>query len=81
MSLSNAREYMSGGVHPAHHPALDIPDVMMEEVERVCPECGAAMIEFDRLAEDGALFIWYACSRESCTGQWLTKKALRMCGA
>ena len=39
------------------------------------------MTEFDRLTEDGAVFIWYACSRENCTGQWLTKKALRMCGA
>jgi hypothetical protein len=39
------------------------------------------MTEFDRLAEDSAVFIWYACTRESCTGQWLTKRALRMCGA
>ena len=46
--------------------------------ERLCPECGAAMVEFDRLAEDGAVFIWYACSRDDCTGQWLSKKAMRM---
>ena len=50
----------------------------MVEVERLCPECGAAMIEFDRLTEDGAVFIWYACTQEDCTGQWLSKKALRM---
>jgi len=48
------------------------------EVERLCPECGAAMVEFDRLTEDGAVFIWYACTREDCTGQWLSKKVLRM---
>jgi len=48
------------------------------EVERLCPECGATMVEFDRLTEDGAVFIWYACTREDCTGQWLSKKALRM---
>jgi hypothetical protein len=50
------------------------------EVERICPECGAPMVEFDRLTEDGAVFIWYACTRVDCTGQWLSKKALRMCG-
>lgn len=48
------------------------------EVERLCPECGAAMVEFDRLTEDGAVFIWYSCTREDCTGQWLSKKVLRM---
>lgn len=47
-------------------------------MERVCPECGATMVEFDRVAEEGALFIWYACSQENCTGQWLAKRALRM---
>jgi len=49
------------------------------DVERLCPECGAAMVEFDRLEEDGAVFIWYSCTREGCTGQWLVKRALRMC--
>jgi ribosomal protein S27AE len=49
------------------------------DVERLCPECGAMMAEFDKLTEDGAVFIWYACTREECTGQWLSKKALRMC--
>lgn len=48
------------------------------EEERLCPECGAAMVEFDRLTEDGAVFIWYACTRDECTGQWLSKKVLRM---
>jgi len=49
-----------------------------QEAERLCPECGAPMAEFDRLTEDGAVFIWYACTREDCTGQWLSKKVLRM---
>jgi hypothetical protein len=48
------------------------------DVERLCPECGAPMTEFDRLTEDGAVFIWYACTRDDCTGQWLSKKVLRM---
>jgi hypothetical protein len=54
-------------------------DAMTADSERLCPECGAAMVEFDRLAEDGAVFTWYACTREGCTGQWLTKRVLRMC--
>jgi hypothetical protein len=45
--------------------------------ERLCPEC-ARDGQFDRLTEDGAVFIWYACTREDCTGQWLSKKVLRM---
>lgn len=48
------------------------------EVEQICPECGAAMVESDRLSEEGAVFIWYACTRDGCTGQWLTKHAMRM---
>jgi rubredoxin len=48
------------------------------DTERLCPECGASMVEFDRLTEDGAVFIWYSCTREECTGQWLSKKVSRM---
>ena len=48
------------------------------EAEWPCPKCGAAIVEFDRLTEDGAVFIWYACTREDCTGQWLSKRVLRM---
>lgn len=48
--------------------------------EQPCPECGAPMVELDRRMEDGAMFIWYACAREECTGQYLAKKAPRMCG-
>ena len=50
------------------------------EEEQFCPECGATMVEFDKVTEDGATFIWYTCTREDCTGQWLSKKAPRMCG-
>lgn len=65
MELSNTSSMMD--------ESLDV------DVERLCPECGAMMAEFDKLTEDGAVFIWYACTREECTGQWLSKKALRMC--
>jgi hypothetical protein len=80
MKLLNTNERAAGGALPMPHSSLDIAG-LVEETERICPECGAPMAEFDRLTEDSAVFIWYACTRESCTGQWLTKKALRMCGA
>ncbi len=51
------------------------------DIEQLCPECGAAMVEYDRRMEDGAVFIWYTCSREECMGRYLAKKAPRMCGA
>lgn len=80
MNLLNVNERASGGATRMPHPSLDGVG-LAEETDRICPECGAIMTEFDRLAEDSAVFIWYACTRESCTGQWLTKRALRMCGA
>ena len=40
-----------------------------------CPECGAQMSEVDRHNENGVLFLWYECSRDSCDGQWLEKMA------
>lgn len=43
---------------------------------RPCPECGREMVEFDRLTEDGALYVWYACTRDGCMGQWLAKRNL-----
>jgi len=72
MELSNTSSVM--GERVAGAP----PYEGITEVERLCPECGAAMVEFDRLTEDGAVFIWYACTRDDCTGQWLSKKVLRM---
>jgi len=62
---------------PAASSVIDEPAV---DIEQLCPECGAAMVELDRRMEDGAVFIWYTCTREECTGQWLAKKAPRMCG-
>jgi predicted RNA-binding Zn-ribbon protein involved in translation (DUF1610 family) len=41
--------------------------------EQLCPECGAVMTEADRLVEGRAMFVWYACSRVGCDGQWLRK--------
>jgi hypothetical protein len=40
---------------------------------KLCPECGAAMIESDRAFENETTFVWYRCSSDSCTGQWLQK--------
>ena len=42
-------------------------------VVKVCPECGAGMVEVDRCKENSALFIWYECSKKECDGQWLNK--------
>ena len=66
MELSNTRSMPGPGL-----------EVEVDEV-RLCAECGATLVEFDRLTEDGAVFIWYACTREDCAGQWLSKKVLRM---
>ncbi|MHC4112604.1 MAG: hypothetical protein ACYSUY_16145 [Planctomycetota bacterium] len=38
-----------------------------------CPECSARMKEVERRRENGALFVWYDCSRQDCDGHWLQK--------
>jgi hypothetical protein len=43
------------------------------QIEHFCPECSAQMMEVDRHNENGALFVWYECSRDGCDGQWLQK--------
>ncbi|MBA7652288.1 hypothetical protein ES703_60118 [subsurface metagenome] len=40
---------------------------------QLCPECNALMTEVDRLSDDRAIFVWYECSRDNCSGQWLQK--------
>ena len=40
-----------------------------------CPMCGASMVEEDRVHEFGHLYIWYACSKSACGGQWLSQVA------
>ena len=57
-----------------------IDEEPMVDCDQLCPECGAPMAEYDRRMEDGAVFIWYACTKDGCTGQWLAKRAPRMCG-
>jgi predicted RNA-binding Zn-ribbon protein involved in translation (DUF1610 family) len=44
--------------------------------EKQCPECGKKMEEIDRCRENRALFIWYECSQNDCSGQWLRKMPL-----
>lgn len=41
--------------------------------QQLCPECGAKMTEADRVCENGMIFVWYRCSKDACTGQWLQK--------
>ncbi len=41
--------------------------------KKCCPECGEKMIEVERCNENGALYVWYECSRNNCDGQWLQK--------
>ncbi len=42
---------------------------------QLCPECSAQMKEVDRLSDDEALFVWYQCNRDNCSGQWLKKSS------
>jgi hypothetical protein len=39
-----------------------------------CPECGAKMVEAERVNENGFVFVWFKCSRTGCRGQWLEKR-------
>jgi DNA-directed RNA polymerase subunit M/transcription elongation factor TFIIS len=41
--------------------------------QQFCPECGAIMIEADRINENGTIYIWYDCSGSDCNGSWLKK--------
>jgi hypothetical protein len=41
----------------------------------LCPACGAAMLEADRLREGNHIFILFECSQKDCGGQWLQKKS------
>jgi len=43
------------------------------ENRQLCPECGANMTVVDCRRENGALFVWYGCTRNGCSGQWLKK--------
>ena len=40
---------------------------------QLCPECGAQMTEINRLSDNGAVFVWYECTKDNCSGQWLQK--------
>lgn len=44
------------------------------EKKGLCPICGEAMEEVDRMKEGQQFFIWFKCRRENCSGQWLQKQ-------
>jgi hypothetical protein len=46
------------------HEAIVAPD---------CPMCGVSMVEEDRVRESGHIYVWYACSKTGCGGQWLSQ--------
>ncbi len=49
--------------------------IMRAKNQQLCPECGGKMVEADRACENGIIFIWYKCSTQDCSGQWLQKTA------
>jgi len=44
--------------------------------KHLCPQCGSAMAEAERINENGFSFVWYECIRADCDGQWLEKRAI-----
>ena len=46
-----------------------------KQVQHICPECNDVMTVAEQYRENGALFIWYECTRDGCNGQWLEKKS------
>ena len=54
----------------------DFPKSDLQKGERhICPQCNADMIAAEQCRENGFLFVWYECTRDSCDGQWLEKKS------
>lgn len=47
--------------------------LMRAENQQLCPECGERMMLTDRLNENGTTFVWFRCSKDGCTGQWLQR--------
>ncbi len=45
------------------------------EERGLCPVCGAAMTQVDKLEEGEHIFIWFECSKRDCDGRWLQKKS------
>jgi hypothetical protein len=40
-----------------------------ETLAKVCPGCGQAMSEVDRVNNDGFTFVWYECNEPGCIRQ------------
>jgi len=40
---------------------------------QLCLECGVQMTEIDQLSDDRIVFVWYECTKNNCSGQWLQK--------
>jgi len=57
---------------------LDFTKSEHQKGERhLCPQCNADMIAAEQCRENGYLFVWYECTRDSCDGQWLKKERTR----
>jgi uncharacterized protein (DUF983 family) len=60
-------------MHRTHEETIEVrPQRRGRDVQ--CPRCGQAMLETDRIVENGFAYIWYECSAEGCMEQWLAKR-------
>ncbi|MBN1126839.1 MAG: hypothetical protein JXA82_17670 [Sedimentisphaerales bacterium] len=41
------------------------------ENSRGCPQCGSQMKETERRTEGSITFVWFACAKADCDGQWM----------
>lgn len=44
-----------------------------ESSRPLCPDCGMPVVKADSSRENGVLYVWYKCTRQDCSGQWLEK--------
>jgi hypothetical protein len=64
---------MKGFMH-MNDPVVNSTKFQAAEKEGLCPICGEAMKEVDRMREGLHFFVWFKCGTENCNGQWLQKR-------